>query len=118
MGRRSRKVDIGSSQLAKTQEDRSLTFFRERASSISVRADVWDRAINGMLTAQQRLVRAALPHLRKSDGATNRISASACNLDRSAATVDLPLLKAVARAHRSFDEISTGKASSLAALWR
>jgi hypothetical protein len=33
---------------------------------------------------------------------------------RSAATVDLPLLKAVARAHRWFDEISTGKASSLA----
>ena len=30
---------------------------------------VWDRAINGMLTAQQRLVRAALPHLRKSDAA-------------------------------------------------
>ena len=34
--------------------------------------------------------------------------------DRSAATVDLPLLKAVARAHRWFDEISTGKAISLA----
>ncbi len=33
---------------------------------------------------------------------------------RSAATVDLPLLKAVARAHRWFDEISTGKAKSLA----
>ena len=28
---------------------------------------VWDRAINGLLTAHQRLVRAALPHLRKSD---------------------------------------------------
>ena len=34
--------------------------------------------------------------------------------NRSAATVDLSLLKAVARAHRWFDEISTGKASSLA----
>jgi site-specific DNA recombinase len=34
--------------------------------------------------------------------------------NRSAANVDLPLLKAVARAHRWFDEISTGKASSLA----
>jgi site-specific DNA recombinase len=34
--------------------------------------------------------------------------------NRSAATVDLPLLKAIARAHRWFDEISTGKASSLA----
>jgi DNA invertase Pin-like site-specific DNA recombinase len=34
--------------------------------------------------------------------------------NRSAATVDLPLLKAVARAHRWFDELSTGKASSLA----
>jgi len=34
--------------------------------------------------------------------------------NRSAATVDLPLLKAVARAHRWFDEISTEKASSLA----
>src|SRR4029077_6058555 len=34
--------------------------------------------------------------------------------NRSAATVDLPLLKAVARAHRWFDEISTGKAKSLA----
>jgi site-specific DNA recombinase len=33
---------------------------------------------------------------------------------RSAATVDLPLLKAVARAYRWFDELSTGKASSLA----
>jgi len=31
--------------------------------------EVWDRAIHGMLTAQQRLVRAALPHLRKSDAA-------------------------------------------------
>jgi 3-oxoacyl-[acyl-carrier protein] reductase len=31
--------------------------------------EVWDRAINGLLTAQQRLVRAALPHLRKSDAA-------------------------------------------------
>jgi site-specific DNA recombinase len=34
--------------------------------------------------------------------------------NRSAAPVDLPLLKAVARAHRWFDEISTGKARSLA----
>jgi site-specific DNA recombinase len=34
--------------------------------------------------------------------------------NRSAATVDLSLLKAVARAHRWFDELSTGKASSLA----
>jgi site-specific DNA recombinase len=34
--------------------------------------------------------------------------------NRSAATVDLPLLKAVARAHRWFDELSTGKARSLA----
>jgi 3-oxoacyl-[acyl-carrier protein] reductase len=31
--------------------------------------EVWDRAINGMLPAQQQLVRAALPHLRKSDAA-------------------------------------------------
>jgi 3-oxoacyl-[acyl-carrier protein] reductase len=30
---------------------------------------VWDRSLNGLLTAQQRLVRAALPHLRKSDAA-------------------------------------------------
>ncbi len=36
--------------------------------------------------------------------------------NRSAAIVDLPLLKAVARAHRWFDEISTGKARSLAAI--
>jgi site-specific DNA recombinase len=36
--------------------------------------------------------------------------------DRSAAVVDLPLLKAVARAHRWFDELSTGKARSLAAI--
>jgi site-specific DNA recombinase len=36
--------------------------------------------------------------------------------NRSAATVDLSLLKAVARAHRWFDEISTGKARSLAAI--
>lgn len=34
--------------------------------------------------------------------------------DRSAGAVDLPLLKAVARAHRWFDELSTGKAKSLA----
>ncbi len=34
--------------------------------------------------------------------------------NRSAASVDLPLLKVVARAHRWFDEISTGKARSLA----
>ena len=38
--------------------------------------------------------------------------------NRSAATVDLPLLKAVARAHRWFDELSTGKASSLAEVAR
>ena len=31
--------------------------------------EVWDRAVTGLLTAQQRLVRAALPHLRKSDAA-------------------------------------------------
>ena len=30
---------------------------------------IWDRALNGLLTAQQRMVRAALPHLRKSDAA-------------------------------------------------
>jgi 3-oxoacyl-[acyl-carrier protein] reductase len=30
---------------------------------------IWDRAIGGLLTAQQQLVRAALPHLRKSDAA-------------------------------------------------
>lgn len=30
---------------------------------------VWDRALGGLLTAQQRMVRAALPHLRKSDAA-------------------------------------------------
>jgi 3-oxoacyl-[acyl-carrier protein] reductase len=28
---------------------------------------VWDKALGGLLTAQQRLIRAALPHLRKSD---------------------------------------------------
>ncbi|WFL76804.1 SDR family oxidoreductase [Altererythrobacter arenosus] len=31
--------------------------------------EVWDRALSVMLTAQQRMVRAALPHLRKSDAA-------------------------------------------------
>lgn len=31
--------------------------------------EVWDRSIAGLLTAQQRMVRAALPHLRKSDAA-------------------------------------------------
>jgi hypothetical protein len=36
--------------------------------------------------------------------------------NRSVAIVDLPLLKAVARAHRWFDELRTGKASSLAAI--
>jgi len=36
--------------------------------------------------------------------------------NHSAAIVDLSLLKAVARAHRWFDEISTGKARSLAAI--
>ncbi len=30
---------------------------------------VWDRTIAGLLTAQQQLVRAALPHLKKSDAA-------------------------------------------------
>lgn len=30
---------------------------------------VWDRAITGLLTAQQRMIRAALPFLRKSDAA-------------------------------------------------
>jgi 3-oxoacyl-[acyl-carrier protein] reductase len=28
---------------------------------------VWEKALGGLLTAQQRLIRAALPHLRKSD---------------------------------------------------
>jgi hypothetical protein len=36
--------------------------------------------------------------------------------NRSAAIVDLPLVKAVARAHRWFDELSTGKSKSLAAI--
>jgi hypothetical protein len=35
---------------------------------------------------------------------------------RAAAIVDLSLLKAVARAHRWFDELSTGQARSLAAI--
>ena len=30
---------------------------------------IWDRTLGGLLTAQQRMVRAALPHLRKSDAA-------------------------------------------------
>ncbi|HJU29395.1 MAG TPA: SDR family NAD(P)-dependent oxidoreductase [Candidatus Binataceae bacterium] len=30
---------------------------------------LWDRALAGLLTAHQRLIRAALPHLRKSDAA-------------------------------------------------
>ncbi len=30
---------------------------------------IWDRSLSGLLTAQQRLIRAALPHLRKSDAA-------------------------------------------------
>jgi 3-oxoacyl-[acyl-carrier protein] reductase len=30
---------------------------------------VWDRSIAGLLTGQQRMIRAALPHLRKSDAA-------------------------------------------------
>ena len=30
---------------------------------------IWDRSIAGLLTAQQRMIRAALPHLRKSDAA-------------------------------------------------
>jgi hypothetical protein len=36
--------------------------------------------------------------------------------NRSAAVIDLALVKAVARAHRWFDELSTGKAGSLAAI--
>lgn len=36
--------------------------------------------------------------------------------NRSATVVDLPLLKALVRAHRWFDELSTGKARSLAAI--
>jgi len=36
--------------------------------------------------------------------------------NRSAAIVDLSLLKALARAHRWFDELSTGKALFLAAI--
>ncbi len=31
--------------------------------------EIWDKELTGMLTAQQRLVRAALPHLRRSDAA-------------------------------------------------
>ncbi len=31
--------------------------------------EVWNRALDGLLTAQQLLIRAALPHLRKSDAA-------------------------------------------------
>jgi site-specific DNA recombinase len=38
------------------------------------------------------------------------------NQNRSAANVDLSLLKAVARAHRWFEEITTGNAKSLAAI--
>ena len=30
---------------------------------------IWDRSIAGLLTAQQRMIRAALPHMRKSDAA-------------------------------------------------
>jgi len=31
--------------------------------------EIWDRAVAGLLTSQQRMVRAALPHLRQSDAA-------------------------------------------------
>ena len=54
----------------------------------------------------------SFPMLLKRRGVELRLIVGDHN--RSAATADLPLLKAVARAHRWFDEISTGKANSLA----
>jgi 3-oxoacyl-[acyl-carrier protein] reductase len=53
---------------------------------------VWDRALTGLLTAQQRIVRAALPHLRKSDAA--RIVNIASTEGLGATPGDIPYIAA------------------------
>ena len=53
---------------------------------------VWDRALTGLLTAHQRMVRAALPYLRKSDAA--RIVTVASTEGLGATPMDSPYVAA------------------------
>ena len=79
---------------------------------VSIKLPIADTEKSGAWLSDAVAITRSFPMQLKRRGLELRLIVGDHN--RSAATVDLPLLKAVARAHRWFDEISTGKASSLA----
>jgi site-specific DNA recombinase len=79
---------------------------------VSIKLPVADKEKSRAQAPDEVAITRSFPMQLKRRGVELRLIVSDHN--RSAATVDLPLLKAVARAHRWFDEISTGRASSLA----
>jgi hypothetical protein len=79
---------------------------------VSIKLPIGDTEKSGSHLSEAVAITRAFPMQLKRRGVELRMIVG--DHHRSAATVDLPLLKAVARAHRWFDEISTGKASSLA----
>ena len=79
---------------------------------VSIKLPIADTEKSGSHLSEAVAITRAFPMQLKRRGVELRMIVG--DHHRSAATVDLSLLKAVARAHRWFDELSTGKASSLA----
>jgi DNA invertase Pin-like site-specific DNA recombinase len=129
------KTDIGSSEVNRVLHAARTWYHRlqseaEQASAISALVDRVELKSDGITVSiklpiasaekpgaqlpDQIAINRSFPMQLKRRGVELRLSVG--DHDRSAAVVDLSLLKAVARAHRWFDKISTGKASSLAAI--
>ena len=81
---------------------------------VSIKLPIADTENSGIRLPERVAIARSFPMQLKRRGVELRLIVGDHN--RSAAVVDLSLLKAVARAHRWFDELSTGKASSLAAI--
>ncbi|MGA7869638.1 MAG: recombinase family protein [Candidatus Binatus sp.] len=81
---------------------------------VSIKLPIAGAEKSGAQLSDQIAIARSFPMQLKRRGVELRLIVGDHN--RSAAIVDLSLLKAVARAHRWFDEISTGKARSLAAI--
>ena len=104
---------------AEAEQAAALTMLVERVElkcdgmSMSIKLPVADvEKSRAQLSDEVTIARSLPMQLKRSRGAELRLIVGDHN--RSAATVDLPLLEAVARAHSWFDEISTGRATSLA----
>jgi site-specific DNA recombinase len=79
---------------------------------VSIKLPIADTERSTVKSSDEVAITRSFPMQLKQRGVELRLIVGDHN--RLAATVDLPLLKAVARAHRWFDEISTGNATSLA----